>query len=225
VKIMTDYTIKRFNPYTKEELISALKEFAELKKVKYVAARDFCRWFGISETTVSRHFGKWSSFCREAGLDSRYNRTKNRSVLLANLGKVWETLGRQPRAKEMKQPLSPISCSRYLKEFGNWYQTCLEFISWKSGMSTKDIANESRDTTDIHSPQRKTKRGISLALRYDVLKRDGFRCVICGRSPATESGVVLHIDHIQPWIKGGETKAENLQTLCEKCNLGKSDKT
>lgn len=32
---MTDYTVKRFNPYTREELIAALKEYAELKKVKY----------------------------------------------------------------------------------------------------------------------------------------------------------------------------------------------
>jgi len=46
---MTDYTVKRFNPYTKEELVAALKEYAELKNVKYVASKDFCIWFGISE--------------------------------------------------------------------------------------------------------------------------------------------------------------------------------
>lgn len=222
---MTDYKIRRFNPYTKEELISALKEFAKLRQVKYLAAKDFCDWSGVSETTVSRHFGKWSSFCEEAGLDSRYKRTKSRADLLVNLGKVWEKLGRQPRAKQMKQPLSPMSCSRYLKEFGSWYQTCLEFLSWKSGMSVEDIANEAKAKSGTHSPRRKTKRGISLALRYEVLKRDGFRCVVCGRSPATEHGVLLHIDHIQPWARGGETEGENLRTLCQKCNLGKSDKT
>jgi len=35
--------------------------------------------------------------------------------------------------------------------------------------------------------------------------------------------VVLHIDHVTPWSKGGETEMDNLQTLCEPCNLGKSD--
>ncbi|WP_343324290.1 HNH endonuclease signature motif containing protein [Streptococcus sp. Marseille-P8640] len=37
------------------------------------------------------------------------------------------------------------------------------------------------------------------------------------------SNVVLHVDHIIPWSKGGETVLGNLQTLCSKCNLGKSD--
>ncbi len=222
---MTDYTIKRFNPYTKEEIISALKNYSEQKKVKYVAARDFCKWFGLSEGTIERHFGKWSNLCKDVGLNPRYNRTQNKNVLLENLGIVWETLGRQPRAKEMRQPLSPISCSRYLKEFGNWYQTCLEFLSWKSGMSKEDLSKETRDenvNNSDDSNERKTNRGISLALRYDVLRR--FRCVKCGRSPATEAGVALHIDHISPWAKGGETIMENLQTLCSECNLGKSDK-
>jgi 5-methylcytosine-specific restriction endonuclease McrA len=58
-------------------------------------------------------------------------------------------------------------------------------------------------------------------LRYEVLQRDGFRCVMCGRSPGKEAGVMLHVDHIRPWSAGGETVKENLQTLCERCNLGK----
>lgn len=58
-------------------------------------------------------------------------------------------------------------------------------------------------------------------LRYTVLKRDGFRCKICGRS--AEDGVKLHVDHIIPVSKGGETTLDNLRALCEQCNLGKSD--
>lgn len=34
------------------------------------------------------------------------------------------------------------------------------------------------------------------SLRYDILKRDGFRCVICGRT--ANDGVKLHVDHIIP---------------------------
>jgi 5-methylcytosine-specific restriction endonuclease McrA len=33
--------------------------------------------------------------------------------------------------------------------------------------------------------------------------------------------VELHADHISPWADGGKTVLENLQTLCQNCNLGK----
>ena len=56
-----------------------------------------------------------------------------------------------------------------------------------------------------------------------ILKRDNYRCVICGRGQ--KDGVELHIDHIHPWSKGGETVFENLQTLCTVCNGGKSNLT
>ena len=68
-----------------------------------------------------------------------------------------------------------------------------------------------------------SSRTISSKLRYEVLKRDNFKCCACGASPAKDPSVELHIDHIIPWSKGGKTEMENLQTLCSKCNLGKSD--
>lgn len=69
----------------------------------------------------------------------------------------------------------------------------------------------------------KTSRDINLRLRFLVMKRDNFKCCVCGRSPATAQGLELQVDHIKPWTKGGETTLENLQTLCRDCNLGKSD--
>ena len=71
--------------------------------------------------------------------------------------------------------------------------------------------------------QKCKSRVISDKLRYQVLKRDNFKCCACGASPAKNPAVELHIDHILPWSKGGETTLENLQTLCSKCNIGKSD--
>ena len=64
---------------------------------------------------------------------------------------------------------------------------------------------------------------VSDSLRYDVLNRDNFTCVICGAS--ARQGARLHIDHIIPIAKGGKSTLSNLQTLCERCNIGKSDKT
>ena len=60
------------------------------------------------------------------------------------------------------------------------------------------------------------------SMRYDILKRDHFRCQICGSS--SSDGVKLHVDHIVPVSRGGKTEPSNLRTLCDRCNLGKSSK-
>ncbi len=51
-----------------------------------------------------------------------------------------------------------------------------------------------------------------------VFERDQARCVWCG---TTER---LHIDHLIPRAKGGGNDVANLQVLCERCNLAKSDR-
>lgn len=63
---------------------------------------------------------------------------------------------------------------------------------------------------------------VSDSLRYDILNRDNFTCVLCGAS--ARQGARLHIDHIIPIAKGGKSIPSNLRTLCERCNVGKSDK-
>lgn len=63
---------------------------------------------------------------------------------------------------------------------------------------------------------------MNASLRYDILKRDGFKCTICGATQA--DGVKLHVDHIIPISKGGKTIPKNLRTLCDRCNFGKRDK-
>ena len=57
-------------------------------------------------------------------------------------------------------------------------------------------------------------------LRFEVMKRDGYRCRICGRSAS--EGAKLEVDHIIPVSKGGKTIMSNLQTLCRECNRGKA---
>jgi 5-methylcytosine-specific restriction endonuclease McrA len=68
-----------------------------------------------------------------------------------------------------------------------------------------------------------TRKPISAALRYEVLKRDGYMCQLCGRTPK-QNGVVLHVDHKFPVALGGTDDIDNLWTLCSKCNLGKGTK-
>jgi 5-methylcytosine-specific restriction endonuclease McrA len=71
--------------------------------------------------------------------------------------------------------------------------------------------------------QKKLERSkMTDSLRYDILRRDEYRCCICG--VCASEGAKLHVDHIMPIAKGGKTVPDNLQTLCDRCNLGKSDK-
>lgn len=58
------------------------------------------------------------------------------------------------------------------------------------------------------------------AIRYAVIKRDGYRCRACGF--AVQDGAHLHVDHIIAIANGGATELSNLQTLCTSCNLGKA---
>lgn len=58
-------------------------------------------------------------------------------------------------------------------------------------------------------------------LKEQILKRDGYKCVICGRSAM--EGYELHVDHILPKDKGGKGTLENGQTLCSICNFRKKN--
>lgn len=55
--------------------------------------------------------------------------------------------------------------------------------------------------------------------RFEILKRDRFKCVACGRGP--NEGVTLEVDHRVSVHKGGTNDMSNLQTLCFEHNRGK----
>lgn len=62
---------------------------------------------------------------------------------------------------------------------------------------------------------KRLRKAMPLRLRYAVLERDGFKCVLCG------SKDLLEIDHIKPVAFGGTDEIINLQVLCYACNQGK----
>lgn len=64
------------------------------------------------------------------------------------------------------------------------------------------------------------RKPIRKSVRFEVFKRDSFRCQYCG---AEAPNVLLHIDHIAPVAGGGSNDLTNLITSCMPCNLGKRD--
>jgi hypothetical protein len=76
---------------------------------------------------------------------------------------------------------------------------------------------------ELNDLDEKTPREtISSSRRFDIMSRDRFSCQLCGATK--KHGAVLHIDHKIPLAKGGSNENDNLWTLCDRCNLGKSDK-
>jgi hypothetical protein len=65
------------------------------------------------------------------------------------------------------------------------------------------------------------RKSIPKSIRFEVFKRDSFKCQYCG---AAAPDVLLEIDHIKPRSKGGSNDITNLITACHPCNSGKSDK-
>lgn len=70
-------------------------------------------------------------------------------------------------------------------------------------------------------PEPVKRKPIKPSLRFDILKRDDYRCQMCGAT--AKDGAKLEVDHITPVAKGGSNDADNLQVLCRDCNAGKSD--
>lgn len=65
------------------------------------------------------------------------------------------------------------------------------------------------------------RKPISKKTRFEVFKRDGFKCQYCG---ASAPDVLLEVDHIQPVSKAGKHDLLNFTTACKPCNLGKSNR-
>ena len=148
------------------------------------------------------------------------NRQFSDEELLKNIERVWIQKGKQPSRRDMdNKSISLISSGAYLRRYGKWTTALKTFIDFINEENFININNQNSTEISAH----KTSRDINLRLRFKVLSRDNFKCCKCGASPAKDSSVELHVDHIKPWSKGGETIIDNLQTLCSKCNWGKGN--
>lgn len=83
----------------------------------------------------------------------------------------------------------------------------------------KLMAIEEIDLDNEKAELHERRRIIPTEIKIEVWRRDDGKCVTCA---ATDE---LHFDHILPFSKGGTSiKAENVQLLCARHNLQKSDK-
>ncbi|MBN1779106.1 MAG: HNH endonuclease [Candidatus Buchananbacteria bacterium] len=198
-----------------EELIADLQNVAGLLNKQKITQKEYNENGKYHFATYIRRFGGWNNALQKAGLKIGLKRTITNQELFDNLEIIWKTLGRQPFVNEIKKPLSEFNHATYQRRFGSWLKACEAFIKHKKGdIEFIKLVNEKSSSRN---------RSINEKTRLKVLKRDNYKCVYCGKSPATDLEIILHIDHIKPFSKGGDNTVANLQTLCSKCNLGKGN--
>lgn len=207
----------------KNELLSDLQRVAKLLGQNTLTHTIYRENGKFAINTFLRKFGSWNNALEGAGLKvtKRYNITIEE--LFLNLEKVWEKLGRQPKYRDMNVSFSKFSYGPYQRVFGAWNEALEAFVNYMNEEGSSSSYEGIKRLKVESSTKHKTKRDINWRLRFLVLRRDNFKCKACGRSPATDPKIVLHVDHIKAWANGGETVLENLQTLCSKCNIGKSN--
>ena len=207
-----------------DELINDLKYVANLTRKTTITLEEYNEYGHFHSSTLTRRFGSWFKCLELAGLaPSRSKIGISNTELFEEIENIWIKLGKQPTYAQMRD-MACFSVGTYEKRFGGWRNALNAFVDYINGNdSLVDLPNHFPQNIHAKDKNHRTSRTISLRARFLVLKRDNFKCCSCGASPAKDPSVELHIDHITPWSKGGETVVDNLQTLCSKCNIGKSN--
>jgi hypothetical protein len=206
---------------TDEDLIADLKRVSSLLNQPKLSYAIYSTHGKYSKELFKGRFGKWNDALRAAGLELAKVGRYRKEELFANLLTVWQKKGNQPVKLDFDDKnLSLICATVYTRKFGSVENAIKAFIQFISSNGVQEGDEELHVNITRH---RRPSRDPSSRLRVQVFTRDRFTCQYCGNSPAKDLSITLHIDHKIPWSKGGATNLENLQTLCSKCNLGKSN--
>lgn len=217
---------------TNHQLLQEMRRVAAERGGGILTAEEFNRRAAVNSETISRRFGSWKAGLASAGLEvANRGRRYSDEDYFENLLSVWTHYGRQPTYGQMDRAPSTIRAKAYEAKWGTWRKALLAFLERVNSPEQQPKASaeppqQLRHEKAVASPplHESPRRAVPLSLRYSILVRDRFRCVLCGSSPASDPGCHLHVDHLTPLRAGGQTEAPNLRTLCERCNLGKGSK-
>ncbi|MEW6350119.1 MAG: HNH endonuclease [Thermodesulfobacteriota bacterium] len=229
------FELDRLAEYSVDAILAEIRRVAAVAGNGPLTMSAFDKLARVASSTVCRHLGSWRKALELAGLEEYVSRQGCRYTeeeCFENLLRVWTHLGRQPHFKEMSHHPSIVGPQPYVRRWSTWTKALAAFVERvNSDVNISSSASAEQQVEYTGPPVRSRGRpGPSdvrqppLGLRFTVLQRDRFRCVLCGASPATTLRCALHVDHIVPWSKGGKTAVDNLRTLCKLCNLGKGAK-
>ena len=235
-----------------ERLLDDLKLVAKQIQKCGITTDEYNERGQFNSATLIRRFGSWLKAKELVDLSKTRNFRFSNEELFINFAEIWRKLGRQPKSADLTSQTSKFSCDTYKARFGSWRKALEFFVAWANEGETQTAqispqqcetqpTKPSRQQEIQHKPdadgitaavkpspkpeafRRRTPRSVNARLRIRVIMRDNCTCRICGISPALKPGTILEVDHIKSWDAGGETIFDNLQTLCQRCNGGKSN--
>jgi 5-methylcytosine-specific restriction endonuclease McrA len=205
------YEINFLGTYDAESLIAELKRISTVSGKPTVTSSDIDKLGRVSYATILHRFGSMRAANEAAGLVPRAIRYWTDEELLDAVLSLWDTTlreeGRRPRGADAKKYGMPVHPHTVAARFGTWNKALL---------AANELADRRWKTRPPKAPGERTS--LSVRTRYQVFKRDLYRCCICAKT-----GVELEVDHIVPVARGGSDDMDNLQTLCVPCNRGKRD--
>lgn len=225
----SERVLDRLAQYTNQSILDELRRVAGKIGTQALKRSDFEKHARCSYTLLKQRFGGLNAALRAAGLTGQdFHRNVSDEELLQELARIWDLVlaheGRRPFHRDLVTYKSKFSRHPYYRRWGSWIKACEALLEWKG--NTGEISNRtSSETSTGKLPTRlpRRKRTIPLRIRYAILLRNRFTCKLCGRSPSSSPGVVVHVDHMIPESKGGTLDQTNLRCVCEECNLGKAD--
>jgi 5-methylcytosine-specific restriction endonuclease McrA len=217
-----------------------------------LGTRDFEAWphRKCSSSTILLRFGTWREAMERIGVHGVKARAYPPGDLIRELERVWTELGRAPGEGSWLRT-ARFSLGAYKRIWGSLRRCCDMLTAYRDGRITREqlltgavecrtshrgLAPRARHAGRTRTPsglksQRANaaqagypgRRQVPIRVRWAVIRRDRYRCIACGRNPAAEPGVELHIDHILPVSRGGDNEMANLRTLCRECNVGRGE--
>jgi HNH endonuclease/Homing endonuclease associated repeat len=185
--------------------------------------RDFDRHAeGCRDSAVLSHFGSWDAALGAIGIPLTEYKADRRQItnakLLAELARVRSGLWHRPSTIERGASDAAYSYRTCKQRFGGWINACASLVSGNDDIALPTVDSTPRQPLKLPAEKNLT---VPLKQRLPVLRRDTFRRVLCGRTPAINPRTVFHIDHIVPFFDNGPTAESNLRTLCKQYRWGK----
>ena len=205
-----------YKKLTDQEILDDVKRVLNELGTESIKSREYFTYGKYGKKAIENHFGSWNGLLKKLNLTiNRENIHLTKEDIFKIIEELWIQKQKQPTINEFESTHHTIKIIK--SNFGTWMNCLHEFVEYENKINKSFFLTK-------NAIKHKTSPTPSLSLRYQVLNRDKFKCVKCGRSPANDPSIELHIDHIVPYSKGGETILDNLQTLCQHCNLGKGNK-